>query len=141
PCLYPRPADVAHLYTLSRGGADRPDHAHLAACERCTARPICPGLPRAALAREPDLAARLAPITDDRTRRRLTVISSVAEQVARELVTRDVRRQSGGHTVREHIVRVHFHCNQACEFCFVSTHLPPPAEADVIAAITEIATQ
>src|SRR5262249_52610028 len=27
------------------------------------------------------------------------------------------------------------HCNQACEFCFVSTHLPPPAGPAVRAAI------
>jgi organic radical activating enzyme len=37
--------------------------------------------------------------------------------------------------VPEHTVRVNFHCNQACDFCFVSTHLPPAGDAAVRAAI------
>jgi MoaA/NifB/PqqE/SkfB family radical SAM enzyme len=43
-----------------------------------------------------------------------------------------------GTTVRENIVRVNFHCNQACRFCFVSTHLPPAGERAIEAAIAEI---
>jgi MoaA/NifB/PqqE/SkfB family radical SAM enzyme len=34
---------------------------------------------------------------------------------------------------------VNFRCNQACHFCFVSTHLPTASEASVEAAIVEIA--
>ena len=64
-------------------------------------------------------------------RRRLTVVSTVEEQVARELVGRDELRSTRTGHVPEYTVRVNFHCNQACEFCFVSTHLPPPAEAAV----------
>ncbi|EYF05194.1 radical SAM protein [Chondromyces apiculatus] len=136
PCLFPHPARVAHLYTLTPRGADRPDFAHLAACDGCQARPVCPGVPRGALAREPDLALR--PIRDERTRRRLTLISGVEAQIRRELCTRDVRRLSDGTTVRESIVRINFHCNQVCRFCFVSTHLPAAPEALVEAEITEV---
>lgn len=136
PCLFPQPSRVAHLYALTPGGAARADHVHVEACGRCEARAICPGVPREALRREPGLAIR--PIPDDRTRRRLTLVSSVEDQIARELVTRDVRRLSDGTTARESIVRVNFHCNQACRFCFVSTHLPPGSEAAIEAAIEEI---
>jgi len=57
----------------------------------------------------------------------------VEEQTAREFVGYDEAR--GARAISEYTVRVNFHCNQACEFCFVSTHLPPPAEAAVRAAI------
>jgi uncharacterized Fe-S cluster-containing radical SAM superfamily protein len=72
---------------------------------------------------------------EQRARRRLTVVSSVEEQVAREFVGRDELRNSAYGQIAEYTVRVNFHCNQACEFCFVSTHLPPPAEAAVRKAI------
>jgi hypothetical protein len=92
----------------------------------------CPGFPRAALG--DGFVAR--PITEHRLRRRLTIVSTVEEQVARELVTRDDFRSSDD-PVPEHTVRVNFHCNQSCEFCFVSTHLPPAAEAAIRAAIDD----
>ncbi len=132
PCIFEKPERVAHLFALNRGNALRPDCERVAACAQCLVNDRCPGLPRAAL-----LAASpppLHPVADDRLRRRLTVVSSVEEQVQRELVTRDEARGMDG-PVTEYTVRVNFHCNQACEFCFVSTHLPPPAEAAVRAAI------
>jgi wyosine [tRNA(Phe)-imidazoG37] synthetase (radical SAM superfamily) len=74
-------------------------------------------------------------------RRRLSIISTVAEQIERELVTREVYRRSDGTVIPSHTVRVNFHCNQACRFCFVSTHLPPAQDAAVRAAIIEVAEQ
>ena len=136
PCLFPRPAQVAHLFSLTRGGADRSDFIHLDACDGCTIRDRCPGVPRAAWARDPTI--RLRAVDDDRTRRRLSMVSTVEDQIARELVTRDVRRHEDGSTIRENIVRINFHCNQACRFCFVSTHLPPAEDAAIEAAIAEI---
>jgi len=137
PCLMERPQRVAHLFSMTRGGATSPDRVHVEACGRCIVREQCPGLPRAALAREKGLVVR--PIADDRTRRRLSMVSTVEEQIARELVTRDIQRRKDGTTVRENIVRVNFHCNQACRFCFVSTHLPPAEDAAIEAAIRETA--
>ena len=137
PCLFEQPARVAGLYSLTRGGGDRPDHAHLPGCDGCTLRDRCPGVPSAALAREPALAVQ--PITDDKTRRRLSLQSTVEAQIAQELVTRDVRRSPTGEVVSEHVVRVNFLCNQACRFCFVSTHLPAAEPAAIEAAIEEIA--
>jgi pyruvate-formate lyase-activating enzyme len=74
------------------------------------------------------------PIREDRDRRRLTMVASVPEQIARELVTHSVRYDNG-RLVRDEIIRVNFHCNQACTFCFVSTHLPAASDDDVEAAI------
>jgi len=137
PCSFERPARVAHLYALNPGAASRPGHARVSACEACVVADRCPGVPAALLAREPELSLR--PLVEDRIRRRLTVISSTREQIARELVTRDVTRAPDGRLVPSHIVRVQFQCNQACDFCFVSTHLPAPDDADVRRAVLEIA--
>jgi MoaA/NifB/PqqE/SkfB family radical SAM enzyme len=135
PCLFARPARVAHLFALNPGGALRPGHTRFAACDECRVRDRCPGVPSELAARG---ARPLAPIADARIGRRLTIISTVEQQVERELVTREIWRGSDGGTVPAHIVRIHFHCNQACEFCFVSTHLPPPQRSAVESAIAEI---
>lgn len=133
PCLFPRPGRVASIYALNRGGASRPGHRRRPACRQCSVHDRCPGLPD-------DLADDLAaPLTDDRLRRRLTVIASPREQIERELVTRELYRRQDGSTTPAHIIRIGFRCNQACHFCFVSTHLPAPPVARVEAAIDEIA--
>ncbi len=139
PCLFAQPASVAHLFSLTAGGVGRPGFARVAACASCVVRDRCPGISVAAIAREPAIDPH--PITDDRTRRRLSIASSVADQVARELVTREVHRAPDGAAVPVVVVRVVFHCNQACRFCFVSTHLPPPPHEAVVAAITEAARE
>src|SRR5437870_619994 len=54
--------------------------------------------------------------------------------MARELVSRQIVRGGYGQ-MPEYTVRVNFHCNQSCDFCFVSTHLPPAGDAAVRAAI------
>ena len=129
PCVFARPERVAHLFALNLGNATRPDFAHVADCESCLANDRCPGFPQAVLAA--GALPPLRPVTEQRLRRRLTVQSSVEEQVAREFVGRDMLRSSAYGQVPEYTIRVNFHCNQACAFCFVSTHLPPPAEAAV----------
>jgi MoaA/NifB/PqqE/SkfB family radical SAM enzyme len=133
PCVFEKPERVAHLYALNRGNASRPDFDHPAACASCLVNDRCPGFPLATLSAG-DLPP-LHPVEEHRLRRRLTVVSSVEEQVAREFVGRDELRNSAYGQVPEYTVRVNFHCNQSCEFCFVSTHLPPPAEAAVRQAI------
>ena len=132
PCIFERPAAVAHLYALSAGGANRPGWRRTQACEGCVVIDRCPGMPEASVL-EP------RPIEHDRVRRRLTVISSIDEQIDRELVTHEIYRRADGSTVPAAIIRINFHCNQACWFCFVSTHLPPADEAKIHAAIDDIA--
>src|SRR5690606_2237526 len=55
-----------------------------------------------------------------------------------ELVTHEIYRRPDGSTVPAAIVRINFHCNQACWFCFVSTHLPPATDAQIEAAVDDI---
>ncbi len=138
PCVFEKPERVAHLFALNRGNASRPDYEHVAACADCLVNDRCPGLPRSF--HQGTAPPALHPIVEQRQRRRLTVVSTVEEQVARECVSRAESR--GGETrVVEYTVRVNFHCNQACEFCFVSTHLPPPAETVVRQAIETAARE
>ncbi|MDI3289045.1 radical SAM protein [Polyangium sp. 15x6] len=138
PCSFERPARLAHLYALNPGGANRPGHERVPACSACVVADRCPGVPRALLSPRA-AASSFRPLTEDRIRRKLTVISSVREQIDRELVTRDVHRAPDGRLVPSHIVRIQFQCNQACDFCFVSTHLPAPDDEAVRRAILEIA--
>lgn len=137
PCAFPQPARVAHLYAMTRGTAPRADHRQIEVCSRCQMQDRCSGLPTAYLARR--VPPPMRPITEDHVRRRLSLISSVEEQIRRELVTHETLRKPDGTEVPAAIVRINFHCNQACHFCFVSTHLPPPDDADVRAAIVAIA--
>jgi MoaA/NifB/PqqE/SkfB family radical SAM enzyme len=138
PCAFDRPARLAHLFSLTPGGREREGFRRLDGCEACVASDRCPGFPIAALEREPDLRAR--PIEDDRVRRRLSVISTVEAQVERELQQDDLYRR-GGASIPARIVRINFHCNQACRFCFVSTHLPRADDGAIERAIEGIARE
>jgi hypothetical protein len=82
----------------------------------------------------------MRPILDERRRRRLSLISTVPEQIERELVSQMLRAERGAPAWDE-VVRVNFHCNQACSFCFVSTHLPPAPRAQVESAIRAAAAR
>ncbi len=129
PCAFPARDRPHHLYALQRGGAADEGFRQPDDCAACVVREICPGLSAAYLARHPD--ARVAPIRDDRARRRLSMHDSVERQIARELVQPSYPSTGP----EEALVRVNFHCNQACDFCFVSTHLPSAAHDTVRRAI------
>src|SRR6185369_8547389 len=128
PCVFEKPERVAHLFALNRGNASRPGYDRVPACATCLVNERCPGLP------EGVAEVALRPIASERLRRRLTAVSTPEEQAGREFVGRDEARGLD-RAIPEYTVRVNFHCNQACDFCFVSTHLPSPAEAAVRAAI------
>jgi MoaA/NifB/PqqE/SkfB family radical SAM enzyme len=130
PCVFPPRARMQHLYSLTPGAAPKPRHRHVDACATCIVADRCSGLPDAYLARHAPPA--MHPIREERARRRLSLVSTVPEQIARELVTRSLWARPDGTTGYDEIVRVNFHCNQSCTFCFVSTHLPPAAD-DVVA--------
>lgn len=133
PCLFEHPARVAHLFSLTPGGATRPGHARVAECRECAIADRCPGLPSAAAGTE------VRPLAEDRIRRRLSLISTVEDQIARELYQDEITRRPGLPPQPVRTVRIGFRCNQACDFCFVSTHLPAAERTDVEAAITEAA--
>ncbi|HJL19320.1 MAG TPA: radical SAM protein [Sandaracinaceae bacterium LLY-WYZ-13_1] len=138
PCLLSRPARHAHLFSLTRGGRERPGYVPVSACARCAVGDRCPGVPAA---HRDALEGVVEPIVEDRVRRRLSLISSVEDQVARELVQDEVQRRPNEPPRLARTVRINFRCNQACRFCFVSTHLPTAPDARVEAAIAEAARQ
>ncbi len=135
PCAFPARGRPHHLYALNRGSGEEPGLRHLPGCATCVVRDRCPGVSDAYLARHPEMT--VTPITDDRARRRLSMLDTVEKQIARELVQPSFPALG----LEEALVRVNFHCNQACDFCFVSTHLPS-AHVDVVQrAIEEAAAQ
>lgn len=130
PCAFDAAARtrVARFYAMTPGAPRRPAHTQLPACEACNLRDRCSGMSDAYVARFGP--PPMHPITDDRTRRRLSLASTAEEQIARELVSRSLAAGEGGAPVLDETIRVIFRCNQSCTFCFVSTHLPaPPADA------------
>ncbi len=128
PCAFAHPARFAHLFALTRGGAVRAGWSRRDPCDRCVVADRCPGVPGGTTF-EP------RPLLGDRVRRRLSVISTVRQQVERELYQDEIVRLGDGAMVRARTVRVGFACNQACDFCFVSTHLPAAPEDAVADAI------
>lgn len=138
PCLFEEPARVAHLFALTRGGRAREGYAPVEACTRCQVADRCPGLPDG---EREALAHRVRPIETDRVRRRLSIISTVDEQIARELAQDEVARRPGEPFRHTRTVRINFRCNQTCSFCFVSTHLPSAPDDAIRASIVEAARQ
>jgi MoaA/NifB/PqqE/SkfB family radical SAM enzyme len=138
PCALPAGTHLEHLYSsLTPGAARREGYRHLEACAGCLVRDRCSGVAESYLARHPRPAMR--PVTADRSRRRLTLMSSVEDQMNREFVTANLASAEGGVPEHEDIIRINFRCNQACEFCFVSTHLPSMPDAAVREAILDAA--
>ena len=135
PCVFSshEAARLASLYALTPGALGEKAHAKVAACGACSVDDRCPGFPTAYLAKR-DLPP-LHPVKDDKTRRRLTLVAPLKEQIARELVTPSLTRGDDGAPLVDAIVRINFHCNQACSFCFVSTHLPPATGSAIESAI------
>lgn len=128
PCVFPRQERGAGLFSLTRGGVREHGFRRLEPCGACLVADRCAGMPESYLARRP--APPMRPITEDRLRRRLSVISTIEEQVEREFV-----QAAHTHEGADAIIRVNFHCNQACHFCFVSTHLPGVEDARIHEAI------
>ncbi len=134
PCLFPYPARVAHLFAFSPGGRTREGFAQQAACSTCVVADRCPGLPSQGSAGI-DEEVEPKPIVEDRVRRRLSVVSRVEDQIQRELFQDELARSHGDPTRHVRTVRIGFRCNQGCDFCFVSTHLPKAPREDVRRAV------
>ena len=132
PCTLPG-RGLPHLYALSPGGKQMRGHAQGQPCQTCTVADLCPGFPLQWLQNPQPVQ----PIQSQRQRRQLMRVHSVEEQIAYELRTTALHPDGEGKLDQEEIIRVQFHCNQACSFCFVSTHLPTAPDAQVIQAIRE----
>ena len=139
PCMFTHPGRTGYLFGLSATGSEQPGYRRAVGCEACTVADRCPGFPEVDLERDRTLVP--SPITDERTRRRLTVVRGVDEQIARELVSRELGRDLTGKSWLIHTIRIQFLCNQACDFCFVSTHLPHPPTSAIHAALEQAARE
>ncbi len=136
PCLFETRARPHHWFSLPPVAAEA-GRVRADACRACDVGPRCGGLPVDGPVHVP---AVLHPVQGEKARRRLTLVGSVEQQIAREMVTPNLALIEGESTYEE-IVRTNFRCNQSCRFCFVSTHLPaPPADA-VRAAIESAAAR
>jgi MoaA/NifB/PqqE/SkfB family radical SAM enzyme len=144
PCVLPREVRgtrAGHGLAISatRGASTRAAHRHLEACASCDVQDRCPGVSERYLARF--AAPALEPIRGERAKRRLTLAAPLPQQIESELVQPSRARGPSGEAIRDAIVRVVFHCNQACRFCFVSTHLPEAGAERVERAIREAAAR
>lgn len=135
PCAFDAAARprVTRIYAMTSGAPLRPGYTHLAACTDCRIRDRCPGVADVHTARFG--APTMHPVGDDRTRRRLALVSSVDDQILRELTSSHHYTDAAGVAQTEELVRVIYRCNQSCTFCFVSTHLPAPPPEVVEVAI------
>lgn len=137
PCVFPPRSRAAHIFSMTRGSVRSGGFVKLEPCAACLVNDRCSGMPEVYLARRP--APPMHPVTEDRARRRLSVISTIKEQVDREFVQPNRILWGEGREVDEDLIRINFHCNQACHFCFVSTHLPGVADERVREAIVSAA--
>lgn len=133
PCVFPPRRGLPHLYALSPGTRRLERHSQVAACEKCIIADRCSGLADAYL-QHFDLP-ELHPVTDEKAKRRLNMLRPLQEQIAEELVAHSLSAAADGAAVVDAIIRVNFHCNQACAFCFVSTHLPSASDVAIETAI------
>ena len=131
PCVFDDLPAVAAVLRLSEGlalaGRDERglamQHTRVALCEGCGASHVCPGPLRARAAEVTAVGRRLAPAapglppTEERRR------------VLQELRSVILRKGADGRAQERRVLRINFHCNQACDFCFVSRQLPAPEDA------------
>jgi MoaA/NifB/PqqE/SkfB family radical SAM enzyme len=133
PCVFEDPDEAAPLLHLGeavvKNALGRSDHVRIEACDACVARAVCPGVRRELEAE----ALRVArPLTGAA---KSLPLAGVDKRVERELLSVVPVRLPDG-TMREgRVLRINFHCNQACDFCFVSRELPAPSEARVLSEI------
>jgi molybdenum cofactor biosynthesis enzyme MoaA len=133
PCIFPPKRGLPHLYALSPGTRHLAHHSHVAACENCIIADRCSGLADAYL--QHFALPVLHPVTDEKAKRRLNTLRPLQEQIAEELVAQCMSADANGAPVFDAIIRINFHCNQACAFCFVSTHLPSATDVAIEDAI------
>jgi len=127
PCVFDDVEAAVSVLRLSEGLVVGDEaarlHARIPLCDACGASHVCPGPLRglesevAAIGRRLPAGARGIPPTEER------------RQVLQELRSVILRKAPDGGVREMRVVRINFHCNQACDFCFVSRQLPPPEEA------------
>lgn len=109
----------------------------IAACETCAIDDMCAGVDRAWIARFGD--ADFTAVHRRHRRRARGLLSGRSAQDALRAPSQGMWSETAGSAVLERVIRVNFHCNQDCEFCFVDRVLPAPPAASVRAQIDRAA--
>lgn len=138
PCAFEAPAELGELLRLGEVlvARDGKDYARLPSCASCAALAVCPGA-RPSLAAE--LSATARPLGESLTRGALLPITEQRARVLAEYSSRFFVRGPSGRVVERRVFRLNFHCNQACDFCFVSRELPPVEHELLVREIEEAA--
>jgi molybdenum cofactor biosynthesis enzyme MoaA len=140
PCVFTDLAEMSSLLRLSEGlvaegdrGERTQQHRRIALCETCGARHVCPGPLQARAVDVTTSGRRLAPGT------RGIPPTEERRQVLHELRSVILRPSPDGRVQERRVLRINFHCNQACDFCFVSRQLPPPEDSLVESELLDAA--
>lgn len=135
-CVFPDTAGIRSVLRLgevlvTRDGAN---YQRISACSACTASAVCPGPLRgiadavAAVARPLSASSHeIVPVSEERGR------------ALQEFKSQFFLTAPDGSVRERRIVRVNFHCNQACDFCFVSRELPAIDHDLIVRELTEVA--
>lgn|GEM_PF-707144 len=142
PCVFSEPASMQPLLRLHASlvekearaaPADR-RHVRAEACTECSASKVCPGpLKETAAVLDPLLRTLGAEALSEQSTR-----STIRERQLREYKS-DLSSGNADGSHRRRILRLVFHCNQACDFCFVSRELPPIEHERLVAEIEDCA--
>lgn len=138
PCVFDEPAAARPVLRLGEVIVERDaaNYDRIQACTSCSARGVCPGAHRTMAAA---VAAVARPLTGSALAPGVTPVPEERARILLEYKSRFFLEAPDG-TVRERrIVRVNFHCNQACDFCFVSRELPQVEHELVVKEIREAA--
>jgi len=139
PCVFADLEAAASVLHLGEGrvegalDAGSRDHVRIALCEGCGARHVCPGSQPALAAEVLATGRRVPPGAPG------VPLTRERERVLRELRSVLFKTGRDGKVEEHRVLRVNFHCNQACDFCFVSRELPPPEDALLQAELAEVA--
>jgi MoaA/NifB/PqqE/SkfB family radical SAM enzyme len=134
PCVFPPERRLSHLFQLSGGNDERSGFVRLPPCADCSASASCPGISGTYLRTR--VAHDLHPLSsDEQPGADPSSVDSMTRRALEEFVRIERARGPDGVDVARHVVRINFHCDQACEFCPVPTYLPAPPDEAIQAAI------
>ncbi len=135
-CFFPQRTHYPELFSSLPSKSDK--HERIEECDLCAADAVCAGVPRAYLEAHGPIGALHVPAKEGRLVRGLG--RDRKEAVERELVCDNMLiHNRGASYVIERVLRVNFHCNQDCGFCFVDRTLPPVSSERVESEIDRAA--
>jgi molybdenum cofactor biosynthesis enzyme MoaA len=137
PCVFEQPVSLSELFHLSEVVVQQTgaDYERLPACSECSASYACPGALHS-------LAEAVAPFVRPLGSAETQRVAAPPEEEAHyenELESRLFFTDAEGRERERRVLRVNFHCNQACAFCFVDRELTVPDAATIFARIDDAA--